>query len=64
MAMSQVLIHVINPQSFHWSMQTRIPWSLLAAIVALFLVSATATARISGRGALSGSVIRAVCEDW
>lgn len=64
MAMSQVLIHVINPQSFHWSMQTRIPWSLLVAIVALFLVSATATARISGRGALSGSVIRAVCEDW
>jgi putative ABC transport system permease protein len=29
-AMSQVLIQVVNPQSFHWTMQTRLPWPLFA----------------------------------
>ncbi len=29
-AMSQVLIHVVNPQSFHWTMDTLLPWPLLA----------------------------------
>jgi len=64
LAMSQVLIHVINPQSFHWSMQTHVPWGILAVMGALLLICAAITACGAGKGALSGSVIRAVSEDW
>ncbi len=63
-AMSQVLIHVVNPQSFHWTMQTRIPpWLLISVIVALIVASA-GTALLAGRRALSADAVRAVREDW
>ena len=40
-AISQVLIGVINPQSFHWSMETRLPLTLFAVVaVALILAAA------------------------
>jgi putative ABC transport system permease protein len=63
-AISQVLIHVINPQSFHWTMETELP-SVLFATVAFALIAASAgTALIAGRRALSDDAIRAVREDW
>ncbi|WP_374581101.1 FtsX-like permease family protein [Pseudoduganella sp.] len=61
---SLVLVHVINPQSFHWSMQMHYPWPLLATVAAALLLSATATALLAGRQALSTGPIRAVREDW
>jgi putative ABC transport system permease protein len=63
-AMSQVLIHVVNPQSFHWTMETRLPLSLFAAVTAALIVAAAATAVVAGRRALSQDVVRAVREDW
>jgi putative ABC transport system permease protein len=63
-AMSQVLIHVVNPQSFNWTMRTQIPWMLLAG-VALALVAASAGAAVAaGWRALSSDAVRAVREDW
>ncbi|WP_025918043.1 FtsX-like permease family protein [Herminiimonas sp. CN] len=61
---SLILVFVVNPQSFHWSMQLHLPWGLLATVAALLLVSSALTALVAGRQALSGSAIRAVKEDW
>lgn len=61
---AQVLIHVVNPQSFHWTMTTRWPWALLAGVAAALVASATATATIAGRSAVSADAVRAVREDW
>jgi len=61
---SLVLVHVINPQSFHWTMQMHYPWPLLATVALALLISSAATALIAGRQALSGGPIRAVREDW
>lgn len=63
-AISLILVFVVNPQSFHWSMQLHLPWRLLGAVAALLLVSAIVTALAAGRYAVSGSAIRAVSEDW
>ncbi|KQV59333.1 FtsX-like permease family protein [Duganella sp. Root336D2] len=61
---SLVLVHVINPQSFHWTMQMHYPWPLLATVALALLLSSAATALIAGRQALSDGPIRAVREDW
>jgi len=61
---SLVLIHVVNRQSFHWSMELHPPWALLAALAAALLMLATLTALASGRRALGVDVVRAVREDW
>ncbi len=61
---SLVLIHVVNRQSFHWSMELHLPWGLLALLAAALLVLATLTALASGRRALGVDVVRAVREDW
>ena len=61
---SLVLVHVINPQSFHWTMQMHYPWPLLGTVALALLLSSAATALVAGRQALSGGPIRAVREDW
>jgi len=61
---SLVLIHVVNRQSFHWSMELHPPWGLLVLLAAALLALATLTALASGRRALGVDVVRAVREDW
>ena len=61
---SLVLIHVVNRQSFHWTMELHPPWGLLALLAAALLLLATLTALASGRRALGVDVVRAVREDW
>ena len=61
---SLVLVYIVNPQSFHWSMQLNVPWPLLASVACALLVASVVTALVSGRYALSGGPIRAVREDW
>ncbi|RJG01560.1 ABC transporter permease [Noviherbaspirillum sedimenti] len=63
-AISLILVHVVNPQSFHWSMQLHMPWKLLASVAAVLLAAATLTAVAAGRHAVSGNAVRAVREDW
>jgi putative ABC transport system permease protein len=59
-----ILIHVVNRQSFHWSMELHMPWSWLAGLAAVVVIAAAVTAVWSGRAAMSGDVVRAVREDW
>jgi putative ABC transport system permease protein len=61
---SLVLVFVVNPQSFHWTMQMHLPWPLLGTVAAALLAAAALTALLSGRQALSGAPVRAVREDW
>ncbi|WP_429197108.1 FtsX-like permease family protein [Luteibacter sp. W1I16] len=63
-AMSQVLIHVVNPQSFHWTMDTLLPWPLLGWVVAGLALATSGTALVVGRSVLSADAVRAVREDW
>jgi putative ABC transport system permease protein len=64
LVISLILVFVVNPQSFHWTMQLHLPWPLLGAVAALLLSAAVLTALVAGRYALSGGPIRAVREDW
>jgi putative ABC transport system permease protein len=61
---SLILVFVVNPQSFHWTMQLHMPWPLLASVAGLLLAAAALTALLAGGQALSGGPIRAVREDW
>jgi putative ABC transport system permease protein len=61
---SLVLIHVVNRQSFHWSMDLAVPWAPLAGFVAVVLALSVFTAVLAGRRATAGDAVRAVREDW
>jgi len=61
---SLILVHVINRQSFHWSMELHMPWSQLALLALAMLLLATLTSAVSGRQGMGSDVVRAVKEDW
>jgi putative ABC transport system permease protein len=63
-SISLILIYIVNPQSFHWTMQLHLPWPWLMIMALAMLLAAALTALLAGRQAVSGSVIRAVKEDW
>lgn len=63
-SISLILIFVVNPQSFHWTMQLHLPWSWLMLIALIMLISAASTALLAGRRAVSCQMIHAVKEDW
>ena len=64
LAMSVVLVHVLNPQSFHWTMEMNIPAPRLWALCAAVVVSGTVTAWLAGRAAAGRDAVMAVKEDW
>jgi putative ABC transport system permease protein len=64
LAVSVVLVHVVNPQSFHWTMPLQVPWLRLAALGATVLVLGVATAALATRHAASRAAVLAVKEDW
>jgi putative ABC transport system permease protein len=61
---SQVLIHVINPQSFNWTMTTRLPVALMLSVITALIVASAITAMLAGRRAVSIDAVRAVRADW
>ncbi|MEL6874394.1 MAG: FtsX-like permease family protein [Pseudomonadota bacterium] len=63
-AISQILIHVINPQSFNLTMTTHLPLGLLTFICLGLVIVSALTAVIAGRRAASQDALRAVSEDW
>ena len=64
LAVSAVLVHVVNPQSFHWTMDLIIPAARLSLLCAAVLTAGALTAALSARQAASGDAVRAVREDW
>lgn len=63
-AISLILVFVVNPQSFHWTMQLHVPFGLLLAVATVLLSASAVTALVAGRHAVSGDAVRAVREDW
>ncbi|MGQ3096328.1 MAG: ABC transporter permease, partial [Roseateles sp.] len=63
LGLSLVLVHVVNPQSFHWSMEMHLPFARLAALVGLAFVAAVGASLLAGRRALGQDAVRAVRED-
>jgi putative ABC transport system permease protein len=59
-----VLVHVVNPQSFHWTMDLLLPWGRLLALCAAVIVAGTVTAWLAGRAAAGRDAVLAVKEDW
>jgi putative ABC transport system permease protein len=63
-SISLVLIHVVNRQSFHWSMELHVPWSGLITFAFAMVALAAITAALTGRQAMGGEAVRAVRDDW
>jgi putative ABC transport system permease protein len=63
-ALSVVLVFVVNRQSFHWSLEYVVPAGQLAAVAVALVAAAALTARLTGRVATGDAVVRAVREDW
>jgi len=64
LAVSAVLVYVVNPQSFHWTMDLMLPWLRLLALCAAVVVAGTLTAWLAGRAAAGKDAVLAVKEDW
>jgi putative ABC transport system permease protein len=64
LAMAVVLVDVVNPQSFHWTMPLHLPLPRLGALAAAVLAAGTATALWAARRAAGRSAVLAVKEDW
>jgi putative ABC transport system permease protein len=64
LAVSVVLVHVVNPQSFHWTMDLLVPWARLLLLCAAVVIAGTFTAWLSGRAAAGRDAVLAVKEDW
>jgi len=60
----QILIHVVNRQSFNWGMETHLPYGMLASLTVVLIALAALTAFLSGREAMGIGAVRAVREDW
>ena len=58
-----VLVHVVNPQSFHWTMDLRPPLARLLGLCAAVVVAGTLTAWLAGRAAAGQDALLAVKED-
>jgi putative ABC transport system permease protein len=64
LAVAVVLVYVVNPQSFHWTMDLLLPWTRLLALCAAVVAAGTLTAWLSGRAAAGRDAVLAVKEDW
>jgi putative ABC transport system permease protein len=64
LGLSLVLVHVVNRQSFNWSIDLYVPVWRLAALSATLLLAACLASIAGARLALDRSALRAVREDW
>jgi putative ABC transport system permease protein len=64
LAVAVVLVDVVNPQSFHWTMDLAIPWLRLMALCAAVVLAGTLTAWLAGGSAAGRDAVLAVKEDW
>ncbi|NDY92310.1 ABC transporter permease [Ideonella livida] len=64
LAISAVLVFVVNPQSFHWTMPLQVPVGQLAELSGAVLAAGLLTTALTARRAAGGDAVRAVKEDW
>ena len=61
---SVILIYVVNPQSFHWTMDLSVPWAGLTLFSIALLSLSTITSVVAAREAMSDDAVRVVKDDW
>ncbi len=59
-----ILIHWVNPQSFHWTMETTLPLGLIAASAATLALCGALAAALAVRVATGEGPLLALKEDW
>ena len=59
-----VLVHRVNPQSFHWTMSMHWPVATLAASALAMIMLAALAARLSASQATGAAPVLAVRQDW
>lgn len=64
LAVSVVLVQVVNPQSFHWTMDLMLPWVRLMLLCLAVVLAGTVTAWLAARAAAGQDAVLAVKEDW
>ncbi len=64
LCVSVILVHVVNPQSFHWTMDLMLPWPRLSALCVAMVLAGTFTAWLAARSAAGSDAVLAVKEDW
>ena len=64
LAVSVVLVQVVNPQSFHWTMDLMLPWARLLLLCLAVVLAGTITAWLAARAAAGQDAVLAVKEDW
>ena len=64
LGVSVILVHIVNPQSFHWTMDLMLPWARLAGLCIAMVLAGTATAWLAARAAAGADAVLAVKEDW
>ncbi len=64
LAVSVVLVEVVNPQSFHWTMDLALPLVHLAFLCGAVLAAGTVTAWLAARTLAAHDMALAVKEDW
>lgn len=64
LAFAGILIFVVNPQSFHWTMEWHTPWRDLVLMVAVLLLMSSVTVTLALRGKLGQQLIHQLKEDW
>ena len=64
LAVAAVLVHVVNPQSFHWTMDLSLPWPRLLLLCLAVVLAGTLTAWLSSLPAAGRGAVLAVKEDW
>lgn len=64
LVVSGVLVHVVNPQSFHWTMDLMLPWLKLLGLCLAVVAAGTLTAWLAAQAAAGQDAVLAVKEDW
>ena len=64
LAVSVILVKVVNPQSFHWTMELALPKARLALLCGAVMIAGTATAWLASRALAASDLALAVKEDW
>ena len=64
LGVSVVLVKVVNPQSFHWTMDMAVPCLRLLLLCCAVVLAGTLTAWLAGRAAAGRDAVLAVKEDW
>lgn len=64
LAFAAILIFVVNPQSFHWTMEWFTPWRDLLLMVLVLIAMSSMTVTLALRSKLNTKLVDQLKEDW